>query len=212
MNEEWCIVFARDTFFRKCCKCLFRHFHYTTHGIEVSFFYAKSRTCSFIDAISKHLILKFINRRWQRKHGHCPYFKTSYVEVYRAKDILTGAVEKFQNILCWSLSLLLASRTALKGYFKTSYVEVYHQWREKICGTLEFQNILCWSLSPSGADFWPEVLHFKTSYVEVYLLLTLILVIDFAHFKTSYVEVYRNISSIHGGLWIFQNILCWSLS
>ncbi|WP_243246731.1 ATP-binding protein, partial [Mediterraneibacter gnavus] len=24
------------------------HFHYTTHGIEVSFFYAKSRTCSFI--------------------------------------------------------------------------------------------------------------------------------------------------------------------
>ncbi|WP_347105932.1 hypothetical protein, partial [Mediterraneibacter gnavus] len=25
------------------------HFHYTTHGIEVSFFYAKSRTCSFID-------------------------------------------------------------------------------------------------------------------------------------------------------------------
>ncbi len=32
----------------KCCKCLFRHFHYTTHGIEVSFFYAKSRTCSFI--------------------------------------------------------------------------------------------------------------------------------------------------------------------
>ena len=49
MNEEWCIVFARDTFFRKCCKCLFRHFHYTTHGIEVSFFYAKSRTCSFIE-------------------------------------------------------------------------------------------------------------------------------------------------------------------
>ena len=48
MNEEWCIVFARDTFFRKCCKCLFWHFHYTTHGIEVSFFYAKSRTCSFI--------------------------------------------------------------------------------------------------------------------------------------------------------------------
>ncbi|WP_418616358.1 hypothetical protein, partial [[Ruminococcus] torques] len=38
----------RDTFFRKCCKCLFWHFHYTTHGIEVSFFYAKSRTCSFI--------------------------------------------------------------------------------------------------------------------------------------------------------------------
>ena len=27
---------------------MFRHFHYTTHGIEVSFFYAKSRTCSFI--------------------------------------------------------------------------------------------------------------------------------------------------------------------
>ena len=28
---------------------MFWHFHYTTHGIEVSFFYAKSRTCSFID-------------------------------------------------------------------------------------------------------------------------------------------------------------------
>ena len=41
-------MFARYTFFRKCCKCLFWHFHYTTHGIEVSFFYAKSRTCSFI--------------------------------------------------------------------------------------------------------------------------------------------------------------------
>ena len=27
---------------------MFWHFHYTTHGIEVSFFYAKSRTCSFI--------------------------------------------------------------------------------------------------------------------------------------------------------------------
>ena len=27
---------------------MFSHFHYTTHGIEVSFFYAKSRTCSFI--------------------------------------------------------------------------------------------------------------------------------------------------------------------
>ena len=27
----------------------FGTFHYTTHGIEVSFFYAKSRTCSFID-------------------------------------------------------------------------------------------------------------------------------------------------------------------
>ena len=29
MNEEWCIVFAGDTFFRKCCQCLFGHFHYT---------------------------------------------------------------------------------------------------------------------------------------------------------------------------------------
>ena len=48
MNDEWCIVFARGTFFRKCCKCLFRHFHYTTSRIKVSFFYAKSRTCSFI--------------------------------------------------------------------------------------------------------------------------------------------------------------------
>ena len=28
---------------------MFWHFHYTTHGIEVSFFYAKSRTCSFIE-------------------------------------------------------------------------------------------------------------------------------------------------------------------
>ena len=26
----------------------FPQLHYTTHGIEVSFFYAKSRTCSFI--------------------------------------------------------------------------------------------------------------------------------------------------------------------
>ena len=61
MNKEWCIVFARGTFFRKCCKCLFRHFHYTTSRIKVSFFYAKSRTCSFIDKtilFQKRFLLK----------------------------------------------------------------------------------------------------------------------------------------------------------
>ncbi|WP_347105508.1 hypothetical protein, partial [Mediterraneibacter gnavus] len=38
------------------------HFHYTTHGIEVSFFYAKSRTCSFI-VFKKHLI-HILSIRW----------------------------------------------------------------------------------------------------------------------------------------------------
>ena len=39
---------------------MFWHFHYTTHGIEVSFFYAKSRTCSFI-VTSFSAVLIFYN-------------------------------------------------------------------------------------------------------------------------------------------------------
>ena len=75
------------------------------------------------------------------------HFKTSYVEVYRLQHLWSGLCwriskhlmlkfirgrnpvgiffHKFQNILCWSLSLTFGKCMIRCLHFKTSYVEVY---------------------------------------------------------------------------------------
>ena len=86
---------------------MFRHFHYTTHGIEVSFFYAKSRTCSFIvgnkdtiaPAVSKgnETLLNWINKEIQSLEGeqffHKDYDETlvaTYGEEYKEELVVEG--------------------------------------------------------------------------------------------------------------------------
>ena len=69
------------------------------------------------------------------------------------KFILSAVLKKnkdvaFQNILCWSLSVVRIIPSGNRNYFKTSYVEVY-PWR------MDLRIIM--------------FVDFKTSYVEVYL-------------------------------------------
>ena len=76
--------------------------YFKTSYVEVYHFWRyNSSSCS---QISKHLMLKFINKRNGRRQS-LHYFKTSYVEVYRRLiPIISLNATIFQNILCWSLS------------------------------------------------------------------------------------------------------------
>ena len=76
--------------------------------------------------ISKHLMLKFINRR----NGY------------------TRNLRRFQNILCWSLSMQPSSYQSppihISKHLMLKFINltVSHEVKEML-----FQNILCWSLS-----------------------------------------------------------------
>ena len=121
MNKEWCIVFARGTFFRKCCKCLFRHFHYTTSRIKVSFFYAKSRTCSFIDKtilFQKRFLLKI----------RLPFLVIITMHWYLVKFL--PKTDDFRNqlvgtLLCSMLSILHWNPSSLVIQYVTMLIKSY---------------------------------------------------------------------------------------
>ena len=142
------------------------------------------------NSISKHLMLKFISL-WAINSHPSFDFKTSYVEVYLARDLCQYGHIEFQNILCWSLSF--------------SIIVFPSQSKQ-------FQNILCWSLSGMGVIQEDREAHFKTSYVEVYLQkrrrtgsardISKHLMLKFIDYFT---DTKRNVLE-------FQNILCWSLS
>ena len=162
-------------------------------------------------------------------------FKTSYVEVYpdssncllstlyiskhlmlkfiRGRNPVGIFFHKFQNILCWSLSLTFGKCMIRCLHFKTSYVEVYPE-------------------PPVSINM--NHINFKTSYVEVYptgrsgcwirfriskhLMLKFIIsgsrrrrgvVIISKHLMLKFIDD-LTISRAQSSL--FQNILCWSLS
>ena len=56
-------------------------------------------------SISKHLMLKFIDLDFRSDQFDFD-FKTSYVEVYQYTECSTVGIRIFQNILCWSLSVI----------------------------------------------------------------------------------------------------------
>ena len=113
----------------------------TLHNFKTSYVevYPDSSNCLLSTLyISKHLMLKFI----------------------RGRNPVGIFFHKFQNILCWSLSLTFGKCMIRCLHFKTSYVEVYPELKGSIKPIVyQFQNILCWSLSP----------HFLVTFISFYL-------------------------------------------
>ena len=96
------------------------------------------------------------------------HFKTSYVTVYLLRKKRKTAKDKFQNIVCYCLSVnplkaasvpvfqnivcyCLSSRHVtgqiLQRNFKTSYVTVYQSLQSCFAESESFQNIVCYCLS-----------------------------------------------------------------
>ena len=110
--------------------------YFKTSYVEVYHFWRyNSSSCS---QISKHLMLKFIQKEYHRQQLHAD-FKTSYVEVYRTADVKSN------------IGLL---------HFKTSYVEVYpHIFSLLLSPFIYFPLHFSWFLS-----FLPSISPYSFSY------------------------------------------------
>ena len=142
-------------------------------------------------------------------------------------------LQKFQNIVCYCLSLIrrvhrliiliskhrmllfipmLLYSAASSVDFKTSYVTVYRKManiRMFVCRISKHRMLLfirtIWKMRCAST-------YFKTSYVIVYLSELIKIGRISWHFKTSYVTVYQYFQRNHIIYIEFQNIVCYCLS
>ena len=91
-----------------------------------------------------------------------PYFKTSYVEVYRIGCAFSPGIILFQNILCWSLSMRKDDTELILSEFQNILCwSLSMERRIKEIRVLVFQNILCWSLSIAAIHDGEKVAEFQ---------------------------------------------------
>ena len=131
--------------------------YFKTSYVEVYHFWRyNSSSCS---QISKHLMLKFIQKEYHRQQLHAD-FKTSYVEVYRTADVKSNiGLLHFKTSYVEVYPLLCRARTDSLGISKHLMLKFIKKKGEEHGKGEQFQNILCWSLSP----------HFLVTFISFYL-------------------------------------------